>query len=196
MDTKQKEVFDELHRLIEELMRNRQTPATESKVLHDRAQKLKQALVAEDTGEKSDLVVFQLAHECFALDTQFVYEVRGITDITPVPCTPDFVLGITNIRGMIYSVIDIRDAFGLDNQVVTDKSMLIVIHWKNLELCILVDAVHEKISLPKRDIKNMPIKEGTTNYLTGFFMSAERKVTILNWDAYVQQSNIIVNEEI
>ena len=66
-------------------------------ILRERARALsrprKQAPVAEASLE---LLEFRLAQESYALETRHVREVYPLKDLTPLPCTPPFVLGIVN----------------------------------------------------------------------------------------------------
>ncbi len=192
------DVFAEVHKLIAGLLENRLTPEMEQKILWERAERLKKVDFVEETGEKIDLVIFQLANEYFGIEAQYVSEVRPINEITPVPCTPDFVLGITSVRGSIFSVLDIRRSFGVEDRAVNADSMFIVTSWKNIEVCILADAVLEKRTLPKRDVKPMVggAKNINAGYINGFVMMNQNMVTLINWDNYTSQSNMIVNENV
>lgn len=195
---KQQDVFDEVHKLMAELLSSRLTPEAEAKILAGRAEKLKRAHTIEETGERISVLIFQLSSEFFALETQYVSEVRVLSEVTPVPCTPDFVLGITNIRGAVFSVIDIRGSFNLEDRPVTDRSMFLMIQWKGIELCLLADAVIEKINLPRSEVKTMTggNREHMSSFVSGFFIRNDNKITLISWDNYVSHSNIIVNEEV
>ena len=195
---KQQDVFDEVHKLMAELLSSRLTPEAEAKILAGRAEKPKRAHTNEETGEQISVLIFQLSSEFFALETQYVSEVRVLSEVTPVPCTPDFVLGITNIRGAVFSVIDIRGSFNLEDRPVTDRSMFLMIQWKGIELCLLADAVIEKINLPRSEVKTMTggNREHMSSFVSGFFIRNDNKITLISWDNYVSHSNIIVNEEV
>jgi len=67
------------------------------------------------------LSYFSWGSDLFALEAQYIHEIRQIGEITPVPCTPDFVLGITSVRGSIYSALDIRKSFGAEERSVSPE---------------------------------------------------------------------------
>ena len=78
------------------------------------------ALAKTYTKEEPDdnvihVITFMLANETYALETKFIDEVSPLTDLTPVPCSPPFVLGIISIHSQIFSVIDLRDFFDLED---------------------------------------------------------------------------------
>lgn len=192
------EVFDEVHKLISGLLTREITPELQEKILLERAEKLKKVEKEEDTGEKMDVVIFQLGNDLFALEAQYIHEIRQIGEITPVPCTPDFVLGITSVRGSIYSALDIRKSFSADEKTVSPESMFILTIWNNIEVCLLVDSVLEKRGVPKRDIKPIVTgsKNANLNYVVGFVLLDDKMVTLIDWNGFIAHANIIVNEEV
>lgn len=192
------EVFEEVHKLISELLNTSMTPEMQEKILIERAERLSRVDKIEDTGEKMDAVIFQLGNDYFALEAQYIHEIRQIGEITPVPCTPDFVLGITSVRGSIYSALDIRKSFGAEEKQVSSESMFILTIWNKIEVCLLVDAVLEKRGIPKRDVKPIVTgsKNANLNYVLGFILLNDKMVTLIDWNSYIAQASIIVNEEV
>ncbi|MBI1358446.1 MAG: hypothetical protein GC160_29265 [Acidobacteria bacterium] len=58
-------------------------------------------------------VVFALAGERYAAPLDRVVELDRVTALTPVPNTPGFMLGVTNVRGRIIPAVELRQLFGL-----------------------------------------------------------------------------------
>ena len=63
--------------------------------------------------ETGQYLTFILDEEVFALDISTVREVLDFTKITKVPQTPDFMMGVINLRGSVMPVVDMRLKFGL-----------------------------------------------------------------------------------
>ena len=80
-----------------------------------------------------DVVGFQLAHERYAIESRFVAEVFPFTDITPLPGTPAFVVGIVNFRGSVLSVIDLKFFFQLPMKGLNDRNRAIVLRSANMD---------------------------------------------------------------
>ncbi len=59
-------------------------------------------------------VTFKLQEETYGINVMQVQEVLRYTEIAPVPGSPDYVLGIINLRGNVVTVIDTRSRFGLE----------------------------------------------------------------------------------
>ena len=87
------------------------------RVLRARAQAL--ARVPEQARAQANLLEvleFRLASERYAVETRHIQEVHPFRELTPLPCTPAFVLGVVNVRGRILPVLDIKRFFGLPEQ--------------------------------------------------------------------------------
>ena len=97
-------------------------------ILRARAEVLARPLVDDRAAdEQIELVEFSLASETYAVESSFVREVYSLNDLTPLPCTPAFVLGIVNVRGEIVSVIDIKKFFDLPQKGLTDLHKAIIL---------------------------------------------------------------------
>jgi len=46
--------------------------------------------------------------EHYGIESCHIREILPLTEFTPLPCTPAFVLGLINVRGQILSVINIK----------------------------------------------------------------------------------------
>lgn len=141
------------------------------------------------------VVEFRLANERYAVEQQFVREVYPLKDLTPLPCTPAFVLGIINVRGQILPVLDVKKFFDLPNAGITDLHMVIIVHAQNVELGILADAVAGVRSIPQEVIQpSLPTLTGIrAAYLKGI---TNEHVTILDVPSVLDDPKIVVNEEV
>jgi purine-binding chemotaxis protein CheW len=117
-------------------------------ILQTRARDLAQVpTAARASNAYLDLIVFGLAKERYAIETRFVHEVNRLLHFTPVPGTPAFVIGVTNIRGLITAIIDIRPFFNVQAQGLTDLSRIIVLGRERAEFAILADEIHSQTDL-------------------------------------------------
>src|SRR5882757_6351764 len=74
-----------------------------------------------------ELLEFRVASERYALETRHVQGVYPLRELTPLPCTPPFVLGIVNVRGRILPVLDLKKFFELPEQGLTDLHRIILV---------------------------------------------------------------------
>jgi purine-binding chemotaxis protein CheW len=118
------------------------SPQETRRILKARAEALAQPLAQSAAPDRQfELVEFALAYESYGIESSFVREVYPLTDLTPVPCTPPFVLGIVNVRGEIVSVIDIKKFFDLPEKGLTDLNKAIILHSDAMTFGILADLI-------------------------------------------------------
>ncbi len=111
-------------------------------VLRSRARDLAKPPVLEDPSVRLvEIVEFTLGPERYAFPASAVREVFNLTEITPLPSVPAFVMGVTNLRGRILSVIDIRRLLELGGVGLTNLNRAIVLHHGDMELAALADEV-------------------------------------------------------
>jgi len=119
-------------------------PAAEEKknILKARARALAREPDAGRTGlDQIAVVEFLLAGERYAVESAYVREVCRLIELTPLPGTPAFVLGIISVRGQIVSVIDPKRFFDLPQKGLTDLNKVILISDGTMEFGLLADAV-------------------------------------------------------
>ncbi|MGH8629769.1 MAG: chemotaxis protein CheW, partial [Burkholderiales bacterium] len=112
------------------------------KILRARARALARSpSPASTAGALLEVLEFGLAQERYAVETRHVREVHPLKELTPLPCTPPFVLGVVNLRSRIVPVFDIRKLFQLPQQGLTDLHRVIVVHGVALELGLLAETI-------------------------------------------------------
>ena len=98
-------------------------------------------------GEVLELVGFVLAGERYGIESRFVREVARLTRFTAVPGTPPFVVGVTNLRGEILALFDLRHLLGLPVGV-TDLARIVVLGERRREFGLLADSASEILYVP------------------------------------------------
>ncbi len=127
---------------------------TDEDILTTRARALARPIAVEASAEgRLDVVEFLLAHECYAIESRFVAEVFPFGDLTPLPGTPAFVVGIVNYRGRVLSVIDLKFFFQLPMKGLNDRNRAIVLRSGRMEFGILVDAMHGTRSIAQDELQ-------------------------------------------
>jgi len=142
-----------------------------------------------------ELLEFRLANECYALETRYVREVYPLKNLTPLPCTPPFVLGIVNVRGRILPVLDLKKFFELPEEGLTDLHRIILVQGHDLELGLLADVIAGVRTIPVDSLQpSLPTLTGIrAEYLKG--VTAARLV-VLDLDRILADPKIIVQEEV
>ncbi|MDO8464170.1 MAG: chemotaxis protein CheW [Gallionella sp.] len=166
------------------------------RVLEERAKALaREPARAEAADEWIEIVEFTLAHEHYAIASEHVREVYPLEELTPLPCTPTFVLGIVNLRGEILSIIDIKEFFDLPKKGLTDLNKVIVLESEDMMFGIVADAIGGVRRILRADIQpSLPTLTGIReDYLQG--VTAER-VVVLDAGKLLSDEKLIVNEQV
>lgn len=172
------------------------SPEETQRILKARAQVLaREPEPAEAADEHIEVVEFLLAHERYALESRYVREVYPLENLTPLPCTPAFVLGIVNLRGEILSVIDLKKFFELPEQGLTDLNKVIVLQSGNMLFGVLADAILGVRSIARTKIQSsLPTLTGIrADYLTGV---TKERVAILDAAKLLSDRKLVVQEEV
>lgn len=132
------------------------------------------------------LLTFLLDNEIYGTDISQIQEVLEYRKVTPVPRTPDFMLGVINLRGNVVPVIDLRRQFDMKvSDMTVDTCIVIVdvmIDGEKIPLGILADAVKEVIELHHAEI-NPPPRIGSridTRFISGMGKYDDDFIIILN----------------
>jgi purine-binding chemotaxis protein CheW len=88
-------------------------------------------------------IVFALDDAECALPAESVQGVERLADVTPVPNTVPWVLGVVHLRGAIYSVVDLREFLGLPPAQITARTRLLVVTARDMAVGLVVDGVTE-----------------------------------------------------
>lgn len=166
------------------------------RILRERARALAREAVPAETADASiEVIEFLLAHERYAIASEYVRGVDPLEDLTPLPCTPPFVLGIVNVRGEILSVIDLKKFFDLPGKGLTDLNKVIVLESANMVFGIVADAISGVRRILRADIQSsLPTLTGIReDYLLG--VTAER-VVILDAEKLLTDGKLIVQEQV
>lgn len=166
------------------------------RILKIRAKSLAQRLEERaEPEERLEVLEFSLAYERYALETSLVREVHPLRELTPLPCTPPFILGIINLRGQILAVIDLKRFFNLPEKGLSDLNKVIVLRRGRLEVGILADTVAGVRLVPVPEMQaQLPTLEGLSpDYLKGVTSEA---LIILDAEKILADPRLIVHEEV
>jgi purine-binding chemotaxis protein CheW len=166
------------------------------RILTARTVALAEELLENPTeGEQIEIVEFLLADERYAIESAYIGEVYPLKDLTPLPCTPPFVLGVINMRGRIISIIDLRIFFEMTNKGLSDLNRVIVLHDGTMEFGILADAIIDARWISRTTLlPSLPtLTEIRAEYLLG--VTPERLV-LLDGGKILSDRKLVVHDEV
>ena len=171
-------------------------PEETKEILKARARALaREAEAPQEAAEAIEVIEFVVARERYAVESAYVREIYPLNELTPLPCTPRFVLGIVNVRGQILSVIDIKKFFDLPEKGLSDLSKVVILRSEAMEFGVLADSIAGTRVLPVHELQpSLPTLTGIREeYLRG--VTADRTV-ILDAGKLLSDPKIVVHEQV
>lgn len=140
--------------------------------------------------EPIQISCFYLDQTFCGIDIDLVQEINDDLTITEVPLSPEYVLGIMNLRGQIVTVIDQGQKLGFDRAEIDHSSRIIIVRWQGEHVGLLVDEVTDVITSDKSDIVEPPsnIKGAQGKFFKGVVKRPnEELLAILNIEAILAE---------
>ena len=113
-------------------------------------------VIVEDEIQKEQYMTFKCSDEIYGISIKYVNEIIGLSQITKVPETQDYLIGLINLRGKIIPVIDVRIRFGKEPLEYNERTCVIVIDVKSTVIGLIVDAIDEVAAFAENEITPPP----------------------------------------
>lgn len=146
-------------------------------------------------------LTFILGGEEYGVDILKVQEIRGWEPATPIPNTPDYVLGVINLRGIVVPIIDLRVRFELPSAEFGPATVVVIVKVSQDEqertVGLVVDEISDVYSVIESEIKEAPEMGGalSTEYINGLTTVDEKMIILLNVDLLVNAGVLQLNTE-
>ena len=105
--------------------------------------------------EEMQMLTFSLDNVFYGVNVNQVREVKNFEGVTPVPYAPNYVKGVTNLRGEVIPVIDLRKRFGIEQKQNESTGIMIIVQDKH-PIGVMVDSVMEVLTLSRKDLESNP----------------------------------------
>ena len=156
------------------------------------------AEVPAHAATEEHVVVFRLSEEYYALDIQAVQEIVRMQTITTIPGADAWVEGITNLRGRVVPVIDLRRRCNIVASDYTPETRIVVVSSTNGMVGLIVDAVSEVMRIPSDQIEPpsgiVSVRENS--YLRGVAKLEERLVSLMDLEGVLPGEGADTAEEL
>ncbi len=172
----------------------RPSRARAAQILAERARALAEpGRSASSPSRMLEIVTFAIDSERFGLETRFVRAVGREPDITPIPCSPDFVLGVTSFRGEIIAVFDIRPLFNGRPRGLAEPSRILFLGRDEIDFAIVADTVDEVIRAPADEVGRRPwrLDDATSEGASGLMADA---LNILDGAALLSEERFFIDQ--
>lgn len=133
--------------------------------------------------ESIQYIVVKFGEEQFGIDIKYIDNIVRMQRITRVPKVQSYIKGVINLRGEVIPVVSIRLKMGLEEDVITKTTRIIIIKLDNGEVIgMLVDEVKEVVTLEVSQIEKVSYdsKEDRINYLSGVGKDKGELISLLD----------------
>ncbi len=130
---------------------------------------------------EQQLVIFELANEFYGINIAVVESIIKMQAITQLPQSPSYVKGVTNLRGSVLPVIDLRSRFALQPKEDTRQTRIIIITMGSIKVGVTVDGVSEVLRVSDELIEPLPAMVNSVNsvFLKGIVRLENRLIILL-----------------
>ena len=130
--------------------------------------------------EDMQIVNFTIGAVNYGVPVEQVREVRDVQVVTPVPGAPSYVDGVTNLRGQIITVMDLRKRLNID-EMEGGGQKIIVIELGKAAVGVVVDSVTEVSTIGGKDIeRHVQATKRLEKYVTGVGKQGDKLIVILD----------------
>lgn len=131
--------------------------------------------------ETTSLLLCMLADEQHALPMSDVREVIRWRMPTPIPGSPETILGVIHHRGMVLPIIDVRSLLGLNTTPPTRNTRLLVVEQDGVHAALVSDAVVDIVEVENTAVEPVPasLAAAQARYLSGLFFWTGQPVAVL-----------------
>jgi purine-binding chemotaxis protein CheW len=164
-------------------------PASAEKQINTEAPESGETEETEGTEEIIEILTFGLMKQEFAFRISHLEEILRMQRITKLPKVPDYVLGITSLRGKIIPVMDLKSRLSLaaEPSEKDHKGKILIVKGPRGPIGIVVDKVIGVVRIEKSGILPPPshFSEEELRFIDGVAVVDRRFVSIVNMEEAV-----------
>lgn len=144
----------------------------------------------EETIDEVQYIVVKLGDEKYGIDISNVDNIVRMQQITRVPKSQPYYVGVINLRGEVVPIMSLRRRFDLEDDVYESATRIIIIRLEDQSMIgFIVDEVQEVVNLDPRTVEKPAFKldEEKASFLTGIGKQGEELISLLDIVAVVEE---------
>lgn len=110
----------------------------------------------ENKSSQEKFVVFRIGEQEFCIEISLTREIRGWTQSTSLPHSPDYLVGVINLRGVILPIVNLAVRLGLPSDAPSERHVIIVVQFNNKAFGLLVDSVSDILNVTPEELRSVP----------------------------------------
>jgi purine-binding chemotaxis protein CheW len=149
-------------------------------------------VISDRTLAQRELISFRIRGQDFCTDIGQVREIRGWTNVTPMPHAPDTVVGVINLRGTVMPVVDLGARLGFSATIPTEHHVIIVVNVHDQWTGLMVEDVSENSTVSADQIQPAPNVGSplTRQFVEGYILRGDHMMTVIRLDHVIPQISL------
>lgn len=137
--------------------------------------------------ESKQYIVVMVGSEQYGIDISYIDNIVRMQKITRVPKVQTYFKGVINLRGEVVPVMSVRKKMGLEDDVLTNASRIIILKLEeNASLGVIVDEVREVVNLSEDEIDKVSNKG---RFINGIGKHGDQLISLLEINGLVEENN-------
>lgn len=139
--------------------------------------------------ESNQYIVVKMAKEQFGINIKYIDNIVRMQNITRVPKVLEYLMGVINLRGEIIPVMSLRLKIGLEKDLITNDTRIIILKTDTQEaIGIIVDEVKEVVNLDDADVEKMTYEKGEKlPFVSGVGKQGETLISLLDINTMIAE---------
>jgi purine-binding chemotaxis protein CheW len=135
-----------------------------------------------ETGGRSQFISFAIGDDQYGVDITAVREIKGWSQINPLPRQPDYMRGVLNLRGIVVPIIDLRCRFGQGTTEATPLHVVIVVRIGATDIGLLADRVLDIVATDAAQIQPVPrlAQAARVDFLSGLVTGESGMIALID----------------
>ncbi len=130
---------------------------SDQNILAQRAQLLSQKPNdSEAPGNPVLVIVFHLMPERYAIEGEYVQEVLTLKQITPIPGTPEYIMGVINHRGDVVSIINLKALLGIRERGLSEMNKVLLLRNQHMSFGLIADGIRGSVVTDLDKLRDPP----------------------------------------
>ena len=130
------------------------------------------------------VITFKLGDETYGIN---ILETRELItyptgEVTPIPGTPEFIVGVINLRGVVIPVMDLRIRFNFSEAIYDDDKVIVIVEVEGKQIGLIVDSVSDVAFIVEDQVQSVEhFSSGIdTAYISGIVEARETMLILLD----------------
>ena len=149
---------------------------------------------SEKESGQEKYIVFTLMNKKYGVPILNVLEIGELTNTTPIPNLPNWIRGVTNIRGEIVSIIDLGIYLGIPKMEKLDSGKMLVIRSLDDEMnaAVIVDQINQIYNVSQDEIMKpeAPVDNKIAPFLHGVCEFNDELLMLLDLEKFFNNPEI------